>query len=211
MLYEIRNAPTPGTVANMRKAELRDSSATGIALTRRRLPQGSAVEVRTLFAPDGSVLARYYFAEGSPTPILREEDRDGDGRPDRWVGYQDGLIRDVWERNGGSGPPTLHVVYGPGGSPIERIEVDPDGDGELEHVFVYADGRLREESSDTNGDGAFDRFQHFDARGTLTIREEDVDGDAEIDVRTAFTDGRIVRREILNPELLDSEHSSEYQ
>ncbi len=212
VLYEMRNAPTPGTVANMRQAELPDPSATGIALTLPRLPHGTAVEVRTLFAPDGSVLARYYFADDSQTPILQEEDRDANGRADRWVGYQDGLIKEVWERNGdGNGPPTLHIVYSPGGSLVERIELDPDGDGELDHVFVYAAGRLREESSDTDGDGAFDRFQHFDAHGSLTIREEDIDGDEEIDVRTRYADGRIVRREILNPELLDTERGSEYQ
>ena len=61
---------------------------------------------------------------------------------------------------------------------------------------------LREESWDTDGDGAFDRFQQFDETGSLTMREEDVDGDEEIDVRTAYNKGRIVRREILNADLL---------
>jgi hypothetical protein len=131
--------------------------------------------------------------------------------PDRWIGYQEGVIREVWESTGASGPPNLHVVYAPGGDPIERIELDQDGDGRLERVFVYDAGRLREESSDTNGDGAFDRFQQFDASGSLTMREEDVDGDEEIDVRTAYADGRIVRREILNPELLTPENSSDFQ
>jgi tetratricopeptide (TPR) repeat protein len=201
VLYETRNAPTPGTVANMRLFEVRDPSAIGVALAMGRVEEGSTVEVKTLFAPDGAVLARYYFPEGSTTPVLREDDTGGDGVPDRWVGYEDGLIREVWESDG-TGPPTLHIVYVKGGSAIERIEFDHNGTGEVDRVFVYAAGVLQDEAWDTNGDGSFDRFQQFDESGSLTMREEDVDGDAEIDVRTAYNNGRIVRREILNSELL---------
>jgi tetratricopeptide (TPR) repeat protein len=202
VLYEMRSAPTHGTVANMRPGEVRDPTATGIALAIARVPRGNAVEVRTLYAPDGGVLARYYFPEDSESPVLREEDTIGDGEPDRWVGYDGGVVSDVWEAEKAGGPPTLHLVYAPGGTPIERVELDHDGDGRLDRLFVYQLGLLAEESWDTDGDGAYDRFQRFDASGSLTMREEDVDGDAEIDVRTAYNNGRIVRREILNAELL---------
>ena len=91
------------------------------------------------------------------------------------------------------------------------MEIDQNGDGRIDRLFVYSDGRLREESSDTNGDGAFDRFQHFDESGSLTLREEDVDGDEQIDVRTAYNNGRIVRREILNQTVLDQQLGSQVQ
>ena len=94
------------------------------------------------------------------------------------------------------------MIYGPGGTPIERVELDHDGDGRLDRLFVYDAGRLREESWDTNGDGAYDRWQQFDETGSLTVREEDFDGDEEVDVRTAYNKGRIIRREILNTDLL---------
>jgi hypothetical protein len=202
VLHETRTAPTPGTVAAMRPVELEDPTATGIALALPRLARGSSLEVRSLYAPDGALLARYYFAEDTTTPVLREEDTDGDGNPDRWVGYEDGVVAEAWEAQTPGGPPSLHVVYGPEGTPIKRVELDHDGDGRLDRLFVYAGGQLREDSWDTNGDGAFDRFQQFDEDGSLTLREEDVDGDEEIDVRTAYNKGRIVRREILNAELL---------
>ena len=131
------------------------------------------------------MLARYYFATDSDAPVLREDDRNGDGLPDRWVGYEDGVVHEVWESDVGGTPPNRHLLYGPGGDVLERIELDQDGDGQLDRLFLYAGGRLREESRDTNGDGAFDRFQHFDESGSLTLREEDIDGDEEIDVRTA--------------------------
>ena len=202
VMYEQRSAPTPGTVAAMRPVELNDPTATGIALALSRLPRDSTIEVRSLYAPDGSVLARYYFGDDSSNPVLREEDTNGDGAPDRWVGYDAGVVAEVWEAQDPGGPPSLHLVYGRGGSPIERVELDHDGDGRLDRLFVYAEGLLREESWDTDGDGSFDRFQRFDETGSLTMREEDVDGDEEIDVRTAYNKGRIVRREILNAELL---------
>ena len=203
VLHETRSAPTPGTFASMHPARLDDPTATGIGLAISRLPSDRALEVRSLFAPDGSVLARYFFAEGGTAPVLREEDSNGDGEPDRWVGYDaKGVVSEVWEAQQPGGPPSLHIVYGPGGTPIERVELDHDGDGRLDRLFVYAAGLLREESWDTDGDGAFDRFQRFDESGSLTMREEDVDGDEEIDVRTAYNKGRIVRREILNAELL---------
>lgn len=203
VLKESRQAPGPGALAAMRPVELVDPTATGIALAMERLPAGQALEVRSLYAPDGSVLARYYFPEDERTPVLREEDSNGDSEPDRWVGYDDkGVVSEVWEAQDPGGPPTLHLVYAPGGNPIERVELDHDGDGRLDRLFVYTGGLLREESWDTDGDGAFDRFQRFDETGSLTMREEDVDGDEEIDVRTAYNKGRIVRREILNAELL---------
>jgi hypothetical protein len=158
--------------------------------------------VRSLYAPDGTVIARYYFAGSDSSPVLREEDTNADGEPDRWIGYEHGVVAEVWEAQIPGGAPSLHMVYGRGGRPIERVELDHDGDGRLDRLFIYAGGTLREESWDTDGDGSFDRFQQFDESGSLTMREEDVDGDDEIDVRTAYNKGRIVRREILNAELL---------
>lgn len=215
VLYETRNAPTPGTVAHMRNVEVNRPNETsadgsseaamamGPALAAPRMPESGVLQAKTLFAPDGTALARYYFAEESLSPLLREDDTDGNGLPDRWVAYEEGLVREVWESNDREdAEPTLHVVYSPGGGAIERIELDHNADGDLDRVFVYSAGVLKDEAWDTNGDGSFDRFQQFDRTGSLTMREEDVNGDMEIDIRTAYNNGRIVRREILNAELL---------
>jgi len=55
---------------------------------------------------------------------------------------------------------------------------------------------------DVDGDGRFDRFDHFDAQGRVELRDEDLTGDGRIDVRTTFRDGRLLKREITDPAAL---------
>jgi len=195
-----RRAPGPSTLEALRPSELSRAGSVGPTLARRRLDDGAALEARVLYAPDGAVLARYYFAEGGTRPVLREEDGDDDGRPDRWVAFEAGARSRVWEDRDGDGEPDLELVFAPGGDPLERLLVDRDADGSPERVFRYQGGRLHAESRDTDGDGVADLFERFDAEGSLTLRERDVDGDGEVDVRTAYRAGRIVRREIVNPD-----------
>jgi hypothetical protein len=76
---------------------------------------------------------------------------------------------------------------GDAGPPVRRV--------------IYLDGRPHQEWRDTNGDGRFDTFDRFDAEaaveGELAVRAEDRDGDGELDVRSFYRDGRLVRREWL--------------
>ncbi len=164
--------------------------------------EGTELTTRVLYTPSGEMLARYYFSRGGESPILAEEDSSGDGRPDRWIAVVDGIRREVWERGRGKGQPDLHIVYAEDGQTLERVELDSRGDGRPERVFVYANGLLTSESRDTNEDGRFDLLEHFDDIGALAVREEDLDHDGLIDVRTHYRSGRVVRREIMNPEIL---------
>jgi hypothetical protein len=197
-------APPPELLATLRPTEPRDPGP-GLALARERA--GGDVEARALYAPDGTVLAVYYFAarapRGSP-PVLREEDTRERGRPDRWIGYQDGVRRDVFEDTQDRGSPDLHLVFADGGHALERIEIDADGNARPERVFRYAEGRLRSESRDTNGDGRLDRTEVFGADGLVELRSEDLNGDGDVDVRTTYRNGRIVRREVLSPDLVEN-------
>ena len=68
-------------------------------------------------------------------------------------------------------------------------------------MFHYEQGALRGEDTDTDGDGAVDRFDHFDASGQVDERGEDLDGDGIIDILSIFRDGKLVRRQIHNPDL----------
>ena len=198
-LSEERAAPSAQQLAGLRPGEISNPDARGPALARQLAP--GRIEVRHLYAHDGQVIARYYFATGVPAaPLLKEEDTTGDDRPDRWTSYRAGVRHTVWER-GAPGEPDLRLTFGSGGDRLELVALDANGDGRPERVFRYEEGALVGELRDTTGDGRFDHVEHFDETGSLTLREEDFDGDDEVDVRTAYRNGRIVRRQFVNPEL----------
>jgi len=163
---------------------------------------GGAVGVRVAYAPDGSEIARYYLPDGGEQAVLREEDIDGDGRPDRWVAYHVGARSDIWEDASGSGGPDLHFIFALGGEPLDRIELDTDEDGRTDRIIHYADGVLRAESWDTDGDGVLDRFDRFDDDGNVETRLEDLDGDGRIDVRSTYRGGRLLERTFQDVELV---------
>ena len=194
VLDEDVRVPGPRTLRALRRIEIRDVDAFGPALARSRA--GGEIEARAAYAPDGSLLSVYFFPESAALPVLREDDTSGDGRTDRWIGYDQGVRREIWEAPLGGGQPGVRVVFSAGGHELERIEFDSNSDGRLDRVFHYVDGALAGENRDTNGDGALDTFDRFDQQGQLVLREEDLDGDGRIDVRSIFSGGRLVRREI---------------
>jgi hypothetical protein len=159
------------------------------------------VTSRVAYAPDGSVLARYYFPRGEALPVVREDDTRQDGRPDRWVGYRGRVRRDIFEDGQGSGRPDLRLVFAPEGLSLERIEMDFDAEGQPGRALVFTDGSLVAEEHDTDGDGVIDRFDQLDAEGRVARRDEDLDGDGEIDVRSVYRRGELEQRNVSRPAL----------
>jgi Flp pilus assembly protein TadD len=194
VLGEDVRVPEPDTLAALRRGEIRDPEAFGPSTARVRA--GGEVEVRAAYAPDGSEIARYYLPAVGGRPVLREEDTNSDGRPDRWIAYHGAARSDVWEDGRATGMPDLHFVFALGGDPIERIELDTDEDGRTDRIIHYTDGILRAESRDTDGDGVLDRFDHFDDEGYVDTRDEDLDGDGQLDTRSIYRGGRLVERSI---------------
>jgi Flp pilus assembly protein TadD len=194
VLGEDVRVPQPETIAALRPGEIHNPGAFGPA-TARGLA-GGEVEVRVAYAPDGSEIARYYLPAGGGEPVLREEDTNGDGRPDRWIAYAGAARRDVWEDGHATGMPDLHFIFALGGSPLERIELDTDDDESSDRIIYYTDGILRAESLDTDGDGVLDRFDHFNDKGFVTTRDEDLDGDGRLDTRSIYRGGQLLERTI---------------
>jgi Flp pilus assembly protein TadD len=186
--------PEPDILAALRPGETLDPGAFGPSTARARA--GGEVEVRVAYAPDGNEIARYYLPAGGGQPVLREEDTNDDGRPDRWIAYHAAARSDIWEDGRGTGMPDLHFVFSIGGTPLERIELDNDEDGRIDRIIHYADGILRAEARDTDGDGILDRFDRFDDEGYVETRDEDLDGDGRIDTRSLYRGGRLVERTI---------------
>jgi Flp pilus assembly protein TadD len=199
VLGEDVRVPQPETLAVLRPGEIRDPEAFGPATARGYA--GGEVEVRVAYAPDGSEIARYYLPAGGGEPVLREEDTNGDGRPDRWIAYAGTARSEVWEDGHATGMPDVHLTFALGGSPLERIELDTDDDARSDRIIYYTDGLLRAESRDTDGDGVLDRFDRFDDEGYLEARDEDLDGDGRLDTRSIYRGGRLVERTIRELEL----------
>lgn len=199
VLDEDLQMPAERLLETLRPVAIRDPQAFGPSEASRRA--GGAVEARAAYAPDGSVLARYYYATEGELPLVREEDTNGDGEADRWIGYTGRHRAEIWEDGGGHGVPDRRFVFASGGTPLLRIEIDADANARHERVFHYAGGVLEGEDRDTDGDGLLDRFDRFDAQGNVVQRAEDLNRDGEIDVRDSYRNGKLVRREIIDPDV----------
>ena len=199
VLDEDVRPPSESTLAALRVVEIADPDAFGPRLARERA-QGEVV-ARVAYAPDGSELARYYLPKSGGPPVLREEDTGASGAPDRWIAYRGAARSEIFEARSGSSP-ALHFVFAEGGDPLLRVEMDSRGDGLPERVYRYENGRLVAEERDTDGDGRLDRFDRFDASGHVAQRDEDLDGDGAVDVRSLYEQGRLVRREFSDPKLV---------
>lgn len=195
------NEPPPSAVDALRPVRLEPPPAPGPRLAKER--SQADVEARALFTEDGQILTTYYFPLGGDRPLLREEDTDRDGRPDRWIGYRNDRRSDLWEDRVGAGGPDVHVRFDPI-ERVERIEIDANEDGRSDRVFQYEQGRLARDSRDTDGDAVLDRFDTFDAEGHVEVREEDLNGDGEIDIRSRYRGGKLVSREVTDPALVES-------
>jgi tetratricopeptide (TPR) repeat protein len=197
VLDEELRPPAAKRLAALHPVEIPDPSAPGPSLARRRA--GGEVEARVARAPDGGLLARYFFPIGEDRPVLREDDTNGDREPDRWIVYEGDARSEVYEA-GAADRPALRLVFAAAGRRLARVEIDQDSDGHPERILHYRDARVSGEARDTNGDGRFDTFDRLDAAGRVAIREEDIDGDGSIDVRSSYEAGRLVRRELSRPE-----------
>jgi tetratricopeptide (TPR) repeat protein len=192
VLGEGARLPTAAALAGLTPVAQADPDGFGVQLARSRA--GGAVHARAALAPDGSELARYYFPEHHALPVLREEDSDGDGVADRWIGYAGDQRAEIWEGAAASGRPDVRLILAGDGVSLRRVEVDRDGNGSPERVMYYTGGALRVQATDSNANGRLDTFERFSADGSILVREEDVNGDGEIDVRSEFRAGKLVRR-----------------
>jgi hypothetical protein len=83
---------------------------------------------------DGRVSRVEHFVQGR---IVRaDDDRDGDGLPDKWETYENGRLTSVAFDSAHRGSPDRRVRYGADGT--TDVEVDPQGDGHWRPVATVA-------------------------------------------------------------------------
>jgi hypothetical protein len=121
------------------------------------------------------------------------EDRDGDGRADRWVYESDGRKRELLDEDR-DGRPERTTWYEPDGKTIARVDEDTDGDGEVDSWSTWQGGSLARRRADTDHDGEPDTWTTYDAKGKMARHEQDANGDGVRDTVDYYTAGRIARR-----------------
>lgn len=135
-------------------------------------------------------------APPAPAPVRLYEtlDRDGDGRPDRWV-YRQGrqVVAEATDEDG-DGIAERKVHFVPGSQVVAREEEDTDADGRADTFSEYEAGVIVERETDGNGDGEVDGWSYYEA-GQLVRNERDTNADGFRDRMAFYEAGRLVREE----------------
>jgi antitoxin component YwqK of YwqJK toxin-antitoxin module len=127
--------------------------------------------------------------------LKQELDTNGDGRVNEWLELgPDGQVVERRTDRDGDGVGELLVSYRDG-EPIRQVEY-LDGNRKPKRIVVLEGGTPREVEEDTNEDGCLDHKQVYTADGILKEDVADTDGNCKYDTWSYFEDGTIARKEI---------------
>lgn len=124
---------------------------------------------------------------GSRTGVI-EDDRDGDGKTDRWSHYRRGrLERDELDDNFDGKPDAWLFLES---NKVVRYEADSDFDGKIDWWTRYAEGRPETTQADTDFNGRPDVTYHHVAG--VTVSGDWVDQDSgKLWKRDVYRDGQL--------------------
>jgi hypothetical protein len=139
--------------------------------------------------------------------VKNEIDRDYDGVVDAFYHYEGNFLSRERHDANNDGKVDLIIVYREGHR--DKAEEDRDRDGRSDTWTRYGivqglETVIRIER-DQKGRGYADTFESFEAhegKAVISRREEDIDGDGEVDMVSIYRLGKLVRREILKPEVI---------
>lgn len=139
--------------------------------------------------------------------VARSLDRDDDGVVDAFYDYKGKYLSEERHDADNSGDVDLIIEYRNGRRAKAQEDTDRDGrpDTWTRYGLVGGVETVTHIEIDKGGRGFADTYESFDATGgkaVLARREEDLDGDGEIDLVSIYTAGKLVRREILKPEVV---------
>jgi len=141
--------------------------------------------------------------------VSREVDRDDDGVRDAFYRYEGGVL--VEERHDANNDGRIDLNITLRNRLRTSAEEDHDKDGRVDTWITYSilddDEIVTRIERDQKGRGFADTFETFepiDGKATISRRDEDIDGDRQIDVRSIYKNGKLIRREIHNPEVVES-------
>ena len=138
----------------------------------------------------------------------RVVDRNNDGVRDAFYTYEGGSL--VEERHDANNDGTVDLIFSYEERRRVRSERDADLDGTLDTWTKYrvvngeeivSEVRRDTEDEDTKPD-VIETFSAKDGKAILSRREEDVDGDGEVDITSIYENGKLQKREISDPSLV---------
>ena len=138
----------------------------------------------------------------------REVDRDDDGVRDAFYRYAGDSLAEERHDSNNDGAVDLVILY------EQRLrlsaEEDQDTDGRMDtwtsYIAVGGSEVVARIERDARGEGAITVVELFDTasgQAVISRKDEDVNGDGEIDVVSIYQAGRLVRREISDPALIE--------
>jgi hypothetical protein len=173
---DIWNTYTDGEIAS----RVRDTSGNGNADVWEQY-EGGRMTQRTIDR-DHDGIADAFYVYGGEILVEERHDANNDGTVDRLISYQN-LFR-------------------------VRAEEDRDRDGNMDVWTTYGVSRGKEVvervEQATKGSGPPDRIETYDTssgKSQLSKLEEDRNGDGEVDVTSRYENGKLVQREISDPDL----------
>lgn len=138
----------------------------------------------------------------------REVDRDDDGVRDAFYRYEgDSLVEEKHDSNN-DGQIDLVILYENRLRTSSEEDQDLDGRMDTWTSYIAVDGKevISRIERDEIGDGAVTAVELFDTgtgQAVIARKDEDLNGDGEIDVVSIYESGRLVRREISDPSLME--------
>ncbi len=155
-----------------------------------------------------------------------EEDSNHDGVPDRWTKYEGNVGGRVEVDRDYDGVRDGFYTYEAGRLAYEEHDTNNDGvidrrveyearrrtleiedrdfNGTMDFRTFYDQNEIPVRTElDTNEDGQTDVWEYYEGRDPANIllvrKEEDLNSDGEVDVTSHYSDGKLVRKQILNP------------
>ncbi|MEE9609113.1 MAG: hypothetical protein V3U03_15345 [Myxococcota bacterium] len=136
----------------------------------------------------------------------RTIDRDYDGVEDAFYRYEGEYLVEERHDADNDGNADLVILY-QNLRPV-RAEEDQDRDGRIDTWTAYrtVEGeavvvRIERDSKGRGQPDVFETFEMHLGEPVLARREEDLDGDGQIDITSIFDKGKLVQRELADPDL----------
>ena len=131
-----------------------------------------------------------------------EVDRDFDGVRDGFYIYENGTLAYEEHDTNNDGVIDRRVEYAARRRALELEDRDFNGGMDFKTFYDEREIPIRTEL-DTNEDGQTDVWEFYEgsdpAHVLLVRKEEDLNADGEVDVTSHYSDGKLVRKQILNP------------